>query len=152
MHCHHKSLFKDHAEAELIRQIGLDAEVLDSGCCGMAGSFGYEERHYEISMKVGERVLLPRVRQASRDTLIIANGFSCREQIAQGTPRRAMHIAEVLQMALHRPTQIPSKGYSEIGYVQPVPSNGALKTAVAIGAAGLLFAGGQWAYRKVAKR
>jgi FAD/FMN-containing dehydrogenase/Fe-S oxidoreductase len=112
MHCHHKSLFKDHAEQELIRRMGLDAEVLDSGCCGMAGSFGYEERHYDISMKIGERVLLPRVRSASHDTLIIANGFSCREQIQQGTPRHAMHIAEVFQMALHRP-EVPSKGYSE---------------------------------------
>lgn len=150
MHCHHKSLFKDHAEQELIQRMGLDAEVLDSGCCGMAGSFGYEERHYDISMKIGERVLLPRVRQASRDTLIIANGFSCREQIQQGTPRRAMHIAEVLQMALHQPLGTPRKGYSETGYVQSVNSNAALKTAVAVSAAGLLFAGGQWAYRKLA--
>ena len=148
-HCHHKSLFKTPAEMELIGRMSLDAELLDSGCCGMAGGFGYEAHHYDISMKVGERVLLPRVRQASRDTLIIANGFSCREQISQGTRRRAMHIAEVLQMALHQPLP-PSKGYSETGHVQAVPSNVALNAALTAASAGLLLAGGMWAYRNFA--
>jgi Fe-S oxidoreductase len=74
--------------------------VLDSGCCGMAGSFGFEEEHYEVSMKCGERVLLPAVRRADEDTLIIANGFSCREQIAQATGRQALHLAEVIRIAM----------------------------------------------------
>jgi Fe-S oxidoreductase len=70
--------------------------MLDSGCCGMAGSFGFDRRKYDVSMKIGERVLLPAVRNADEATLIIADGYSCREQIAQATGRRALHVAEVL--------------------------------------------------------
>jgi hypothetical protein len=66
----------------------------------MAGSFGFHAEHYEISQAIGELELLPAVRQAPADWLIIANGFSCREQIAQSTKRRALHLAEVLQMAV----------------------------------------------------
>jgi Fe-S oxidoreductase len=74
--------------------------VLNAGCCGMAGSFGFERGdHYELAMAAGERVLLPRVREADADTLVIADGFSCRTQIEQGTGRRALHLAEVLQRA-----------------------------------------------------
>ena len=68
------------------------------------GAFGFEKDHYEVSMKIGERVLLPAVRSAGKDTLIIADGFSCREQIAQATDRRALHVAEVIQMAMRRET------------------------------------------------
>ena len=78
----------------------MKAELVDSGCCGMAGSFGYERDHYDISMKVGEFQLLPHVRRASPRDLIIADGFSCREQITQSTERRALHLAEVIAMAL----------------------------------------------------
>ena len=80
--------------------VGVDFQSPAPGCCGMAGSFGFERDKYEISMAIGELELLPAVRQAPPDWLIIADGFSCREQIAQGTPRRALHLAEVLQMAL----------------------------------------------------
>ena len=66
----------------------------------MAGAFGFEQKHYDISMRIGERVLLPRVREAAADTLIVADGFSCREQIEQATGRKAFHLAEVLQKAL----------------------------------------------------
>jgi Fe-S oxidoreductase len=100
-HCHHKAVLDMKAEEEILRKLGLDVTILDSGCCGMAGSFGFEKEHYEISIQCGERVLLPAVRDASDDTLIIANGFSCREQIAQTTGRQALHLAQVLQMALH---------------------------------------------------
>jgi Fe-S oxidoreductase len=89
------------AERSLLDRLGLDYTVLDSGCCGMAGAFGFEKgEHYDVSIACGERVLLPQVRAASADTLIIADGFSCREQIAQTTGRHAIHIAEVLKMAL----------------------------------------------------
>lgn len=98
-HCHQKSVIGFDADEELLSKIGLDFEVLDSGCCGMAGSFGFEKEKYEISMKAGERVLLPAVRDAMRDTLILSDGFSCREQILQGTGREALHIARVVQMA-----------------------------------------------------
>ncbi len=80
---------------------GLDYTVLDSGCCGMAGAFGYERgAHYRVSIASAERVLLPAVRDAGDQTLIIADGFSCREQILQTTHRRALHMAEVLKLAL----------------------------------------------------
>ena len=79
---------------------GLEVEVIDSGCCGMAGAFGYEASHYEISMKMGELSLLPTVRDADQDTLVIANGTSCRHQIQDGAQRKSRHIALVLQDAL----------------------------------------------------
>jgi len=93
-------------EETVLRKTGLDYTVLDSGCCGMAGAFGFEKDHYEVSIACGERVLLPAVRNAAADTLIIANGFSCREQIAQTTTREALHIAQVLKRALDRPSPI----------------------------------------------
>ena len=99
-HCHQKALMKMDSEAEVLKTLGLDFEILDSGCCGMAGSFGFEKDHYDISMQIGGLVLLPAVRCAAADTVIIANGFSCREQIAQATNRNALHLAEVMQMAL----------------------------------------------------
>jgi FAD/FMN-containing dehydrogenase/Fe-S oxidoreductase len=98
-HCHHKAVMRFDAEEALLRKLGLDLTHPDSGCCGMAGAFGFEEKHYDLSMKIGERVLLPMVREADRDTLIIANGFSCREQIEQSTGRKTLHFAEVLKMA-----------------------------------------------------
>ncbi|WP_439883301.1 FAD-binding and (Fe-S)-binding domain-containing protein [Pontibacter sp. MBLB2868] len=100
-HCHHKSIMRMDKEDKLLCDMKLDYQVLDSGCCGMAGYFGYEAgRHYEVGLAAGERVLLPAVRKADKETLIVADGFSCREQIEQGTNRKGMHIAQVLQMAL----------------------------------------------------
>ncbi len=100
-HCHHKSLMKMTAEEAVLRRLGVDFQSPAPGCCGMAGSFGFEDDKYDISIVIGELELLPAVRQAPPDWLIIADGFSCREQIAQCTPRHALHLAEVLQMALH---------------------------------------------------
>ena len=100
-HCHHEHVMKFDAENAVLKKLGLDYEMLDSGCCGMAGSFGFEAGHYDVSVAVGERVLLPAVRQADDETLIIADGFSCREQIAGLTGRGALHLAQVIQMALH---------------------------------------------------
>ncbi|MGA9390221.1 MAG: FAD-linked oxidase C-terminal domain-containing protein [Candidatus Sulfotelmatobacter sp.] len=99
-HCHHKSLMKMTAEEAVLRRVGVDFHSPAPGCCGMAGSFGFELDKYEVSIAIGELELLPAVRQTPRDWLIIADGFSCREQIAQCTPRRALHLAEVLQIAL----------------------------------------------------
>jgi len=100
-HCHHQALFRLDDEEEVLRRLGLDASILDSGCCGMAGAFGFEAGlRYDVSIAVGERGLLPAVRAAAAETLLIADGFSCREQIAQTTGRRALHLAQVLQMAL----------------------------------------------------
>jgi FAD/FMN-containing dehydrogenase/Fe-S oxidoreductase len=100
-HCHHKAIMKLKDEKAVLTKLGLDYQTLDSGCCGMAGAFGFEKDHYAISMQIGERVLLPAARQAEPETLIIADGFSCREQIEQSTDRRTLHLAQVLQMALH---------------------------------------------------
>jgi len=99
-HCHQRAVVGMEADLALLGGLGLDFELLDSGCCGMAGAFGFEAAHYAISLRCGERVLLPRVRAANERTLILADGFSCREQIAQATGRRALHLAEVLRLAL----------------------------------------------------
>ena len=101
IHCHHKSILGTAAERRLLDEMGLSVEIPATGCCGMAGAFGYEKGdHYDISIACGERVLLPSVRHAASDTVIIADGFSCREQIEQTTGRRALHLAQALRMAL----------------------------------------------------
>ncbi len=99
-HCHHKSVLGMRAEESVLRKLGLDYEMPESGCCGMAGAFGFEAKHYEVSMAAGERVLLPAVRDASDDTLVITDGFSCRTQIDEGTDRKALHLAQVLEQAI----------------------------------------------------
>ncbi|MGE0815679.1 MAG: FAD-binding and (Fe-S)-binding domain-containing protein [Vicinamibacterales bacterium] len=99
-HCHHKALVGEGCDRRVLERAGVRAAFLDAGCCGMAGSFGFEAAHYETAMAVGERVLLPAVRAATVDTLIVADGFSCREQIAQSTDRRALHLAQVVWMAI----------------------------------------------------
>ena len=99
-HCHHKSLMKLSDEESLLRKMGADLQSIDSGCCGMAGPFGFEKDKYDVSQAVGERVLLPAVRQTPSDALIVSDGFSCREQILQATGRRAIHLAEALQRGL----------------------------------------------------
>ncbi len=110
-HCHEKAILQPDDTRKVLAALGLDVEVLDSGCCGMAGSFGFEAgEHYEVSMKVGEQLLLPAVREAPEDALIVTSGFSCREQIAQATGRRALHFAEVLQRALRANTTAGDRG------------------------------------------
>jgi Fe-S oxidoreductase len=99
-HCHHKAIMKTAGEKRVLDALGLDQQWPESGCCGMAGAFGFTSEHYDVSMAIGERALLPAVRAAEQDTLIIADGFSCREQIAQSTRRRAKTLAEVVHMAL----------------------------------------------------
>jgi len=112
-HCHQKSLMKMTSEESILRRLGIDFRSPAPGCCGMAGSFGFERDKYDISIAIGELELLPAVRQASPDCLIIADGFSCREQIAQGTPRRALHLAEVLQMGSNGEGTPDSRPYPE---------------------------------------
>ena len=102
-HCHHKSLMKMTDEESVLRKMGVDWSAPAPGCCGMAGSFGFDEEKYEVSVAIGELELLPAVRQAPADTLIIADGFSCREQISQCTDRHSLHLAEVIADALKGP-------------------------------------------------
>ncbi len=105
-HCHHKSVLDFDSEGEVLDRLRIDFEVLDSGCCGMAGSFGFEEDHYEVAQACGERALLPAVREADPRTLIITDGFSCREMLEQNGLRRPLHSAEVLHMAMQRSGRI----------------------------------------------
>jgi FAD/FMN-containing dehydrogenase/Fe-S oxidoreductase len=104
-HCHHHAVLGLQADRRLLGEIGLEARFLDSGCCGMAGAFGFEKGHYEVSMACAERTLLPAVREARPDEIVLADGFSCREQIRQATGRRALHLAELLA-----PTFLPGTG------------------------------------------
>ena len=99
-HCHHRATMGMHDEMTLLRATGAEVKLLDSGCCGMAGPFGFERDKFEVSQKLGERVLLPAVRGADDQTLIVSDGFSCCEQITQNTSARPMHLAEVMALGL----------------------------------------------------
>ena len=102
-HCHQHAIMGTDPDKDLMKSAGIDAEQLQSGCCGLAGNFGFEEGHYDVSRAAGERVLLPRVREADADTVVLADGFSCRTQIEQcDTGRTAMHLAELLASGLDR--------------------------------------------------
>ena len=106
------------AEKELLAAMGIDAELPDAGCCGMAGSFGYEAgERYRVSMAAGERKLLPAIRDAAADTLIVADGFSCRGQIKAGTQRRGLHLAQVMQLAIRTGGQGPMTSPPEAAVV-----------------------------------
>jgi len=134
-HCHHKSIFKTSAEEQVLKRMGIEVEVLDSGCCGMAGPFGFEASKYEVSQACAERVLLPAVRKAPVDEIVIADGFSCREQIRQNTDRYPLHLADVLKMALKG--DLPKDGKPETRVVKTLQSEtvvGKLKMAAALGA------------------
>ncbi len=98
-HCHHRATMGMQDEMTILRATGADVELLDSGCCGMAGPFGFEHDKYEVSQQLGERVLLPAVRREMDRALIVSDGFSCCEQITQNTTARPLHLAEVLARA-----------------------------------------------------
>ncbi|HWE26797.1 MAG TPA: FAD-binding oxidoreductase, partial [Polyangia bacterium] len=126
-HCHHKAVLKFDQEKALLKKFVDDFDVLDSGCCGMAGAFGYEKEHYEVSQKCGERVLLPAVRDAPKEAIILTDGFSCREQVQQATDRKPMHFAELCKMALDEHGAPTSDAYPERRYVTPTqPASGTL--------------------------
>ena len=100
-HCHQKALGREGATETVLRRIpGLEVRTLPSGCCGMAGAFGYEAEHYDISMAMGELDLLPAVRDAGPDSWVLAAGVSCRHQIAHGAGRSALTLAQALEAAL----------------------------------------------------
>ncbi len=95
-HCHHKALMGMADEVSLLKATQAQVSMLDSGCCGMAGPFGFEKDKFEVSQTLAERVLMPAVRAAAPETIVVSDGFSCREQIRQNSPRHAVHLAEVL--------------------------------------------------------
>jgi Fe-S oxidoreductase len=100
-HCHQKSVVGMQGAETLLRSVAIDYQLLDAGCCGMAGAFGFQPgEHYRVSQAAGERVLLPAVRRAAEDTVVIADGFSCRTQIEQATGRRPRHLAEAVAEGL----------------------------------------------------
>jgi Fe-S oxidoreductase len=99
-HCHQKSIFGMKGETALLDKLGVRWKLLDTGCCGMAGSFGFSSDHHEMSMKIGEDKLLPLIRETSQTALVVTNGFSCREQIVQATGRESIHIAQLALKAL----------------------------------------------------
>jgi hypothetical protein len=139
------------AEEAVLKKLGLDFEVLDSSCCGMADIFGFEKAHYDMSIKCSERVLLPAVRNAAKDSLIIANGFSCQEQIAQTTDHQALHLAQVIQMALHEGSSGPVGEYPEAEYITQATHSSLSRPSIAVGmSAGLLLLGAvvTWMLRK----
>jgi Fe-S oxidoreductase len=117
-HCHHQSVLKFESEKKALDRTGLDWDKPDSGCCGMAGAFGFEKPHYETGQACGERVILPKVREAQRGTLLIADGFSCREQISQGTGRMPVHLAHVLWAALKRKQHLLDQDVPEAALLQ----------------------------------
>lgn len=98
-HCHQKAVLRPKAAKTVLERMGLEYVEPQQGCCGMAGSFGFESRHYDLSQQIGEQQLLPAVREADPDVYIVADGFSCRTQILDGTGRRALHLAELLKRA-----------------------------------------------------
>jgi Fe-S oxidoreductase len=100
VHCHEHALGKPETEKTTLQQFGIEAQIMPNGCCGMAGSFGFEAAKYPWSVKIAEHALLPRLRQAEPDSAIVASGFSCREQIEQLTGRKTQHIAEMMADAL----------------------------------------------------
>ncbi len=146
-HCHHKATGGIDSEKSLLEKMGLEVEELDSGCCGMAGGWGYETGHYDVSIACGERKLLPAVRDAAPGTIVVADGFSCRSQIEQtATGRRALHSAQVLSLARRFGPAGPPGSYPERA-ATPRPEAGPVRTAaratVAVaalaGAAGLAY-------------
>jgi FAD/FMN-containing dehydrogenase/Fe-S oxidoreductase len=122
-HCHQKSVLGFDCDRELLKEMELDLHAPDTGCCGMAGSFGFENdpAKFAVSTACGERVLLPAVRGEPKDALIISDGFSCKTQIEQGTARRGLHLAQVIDLAL-RQEELPdrTRGRPEDRFPQPV--------------------------------
>ncbi|GAA0910063.1 FAD-binding and (Fe-S)-binding domain-containing protein [Streptomyces thermoalcalitolerans] len=144
-HCHQHAIMKFDADRELMRRARLDADVLDEGCCGLAGDFGFERGHHEISMAVAEQGVLPAVREAAPDSLVLADGFSCRTQIDQGgTGRRALHLAEALALGLEG--NLPGRQPERLAE-RPSPPSRTARWATTAGAAALTAAAAAAAVR-----
>jgi Fe-S oxidoreductase len=111
-HCHHHAVIGFDREQDLLARMGVEVEMAEAGCCGMAGSFGYEAgERYDVSIATGERVLLPKVRATADDTLVLADGFSCRSQISFGTERTGLHLAQVIAGAIREGQHGPPDGH-----------------------------------------
>ena len=151
-HCHHKAIVKkaEH-EQNVLKEMGVEAEMVASGCCGMAGSFGFEKDKYDVSVKVGEHMLLPKVRKAGMKEIIVADGFSCREQISQLTDRHGLHLAELMKMAIDSGPWGPEGTTPEMEILKPhFDAIRRSKWTAALGVAGVAAAGAgvYWAMKR----
>ncbi|AKU90237.1 FAD-binding and (Fe-S)-binding domain-containing protein [Vulgatibacter incomptus] len=149
-HCHEQALEKLEGERAVLERMGMSYRVPDSGCCGMAGAFGYEAgRKFDVSMACGERVILPDIRQLDRRAFVVADGFSCRTQIEDATDRRSLHLAEVLRFAQRHGPSGTAAAYPERIAENERTSLGAplgrrLAIAGAVGGIALLALRGAW--------
>lgn len=151
-HCHHKSIFKMDDDEEVLKRMGVDYMMPETGCCGMAGAFGFEKEHYDISIKCGERVLLPAVREAEPDRLVITDGFSCNEQIMQTTNRQALHLAQVIEMALEQDGN--KEGLIEQAYLARHQLDGTssiMQNMLLLGAGAALAGAAAWGWQRYLK-
>jgi FAD/FMN-containing dehydrogenase/Fe-S oxidoreductase len=135
-HCHHKATGDFAAETDLLEQMGVETSSLEAGCCGLAGSWGFEAGHHDVSVAAGEQGLLPAVRELDDDALVVANGFSCKTQIEQaGTGRRGLHVGQVMKMALDHGADGAPGPKPERLYYERRPQPSATRRALRIGAA-----------------
>ncbi len=151
-HCHEKAVLNFDCEKELLKKMGLELKCPDTGCCGMAGAFGFEKDHLDVSLACGERVLLPAVRDASLDTLIIADGFSCREQVRQMSDRVPLHFAEVVKMAIQEGPRGAVGNYPERDYITPSPREYSTASVLGFLVAGAALLAGSLICRAVRRK
>jgi FAD/FMN-containing dehydrogenase/Fe-S oxidoreductase len=152
-HCHHKATGGMHPEHALLERMGVQVRDISGGCCGLAGSWGFEQGHHDISLQCGEQALLPAVRDAQPDTLVIADGFSCKTQIAQSdTGRGALHVAQAMQMAREHGTDGYRPGPPEEPYAGARPRAGARTRLTRAGVAAAVGASASLAAAGVARR
>jgi FAD/FMN-containing dehydrogenase/Fe-S oxidoreductase len=140
VHCHHRAVIGEDAYLQMLRDMGFDVHVPDPGCCGMAGPFGFEAgQKHDISVARAEQLLMPAVRQAATGAFIVADGFSCREQIRSLSTRRALHLAEVIRLAQRRPERAhdrpPEAEWRDCAASELVRPTSALRGAGIVGAA-----------------
>ena len=122
--------------------MGVEVETLNAGCCGLAGSWGFESGHYDVSMQCGEQALLPAVRALPPERLVVANGFSCKTQIEQGdTGRRALHVAQVVKLAREHGESGPPGPRPEHLYYEVRPKPSVARRAARAGAVVALVVG-----------
>ena len=140
-HCHHKATGGIDPEVELLKAMGVETETMRAGCCGLAGSWGFEAEHYDVSTKAGEHGLLPKVRELEPMAIVVADGFSCKTQIEQGdTGRRALHLAQVLKLAREHGAEGPPGAWPERGYYERRPPAPLRTKAVRAAVAGAALA------------
>jgi FAD/FMN-containing dehydrogenase/Fe-S oxidoreductase len=141
-HCHHKATGGIDPEVQLLKKMGIEVETLNAGCCGLAGSWGFEAGHHELSVQIGEQGLLPKVRELDDETMVVADGFSCKTQIEEGeTGRKALHVAQILKLAHDYGAAGPPGAKPERVYAGAQPKPDRRGRAIRVAAAVALLAG-----------